>query len=126
MENIKYVLDYTAPIYSWGVNSIKDETRTFKSLNEVYDFFSERREDGNKYKSLRKVTSEELDLQDHYIKAIQQQSYVVDYYDISMNRVYFNTYEEMFLFIKNNLLTCRIDKIRDPFGNDLTKVFVND
>lgn len=125
MENVEYVLDYEYPTKRWGRKTTVEETRIFKNLDEAYYFFSIERNNKNKYKSLRKVTSEELDLQDHYIKAIQQQSYVVDYYDISMNRIYFDTYEEMFLFIKNNLLTCRIDKISDPFGNDLTKVFVN-
>lgn len=126
MENVEYVLDYTIPIYSWGVNSIKDETRTFKNLDEVYYFSPLKRNNKNKYKSLRKVTSEILDLQDHYIKAIQQQSYVVDYYDISINRAYFDSYEEMALFIRNLAITCKIKSVKDLFGNDLTKVFVND
>lgn len=126
MENVEYILDYEYPTERWGCKTTVEETRVFKSLDEAYYFFSIERNNKNKYKSFKKVTSETLDLQDHYIKAIQQQSYVVDYYDISMNREYFDTYEEMYLFIKNNNITCKIDKVRDPFGNDLTKVFVND
>lgn len=126
MGQVEYVLDYEFPTERWGHKTTVEETKTFKSLDEVYYFFSMERNNNNKYNQLKKVTSETLDLQDHYVKAIQQQSYVIDYYDISMNREYFDTYEEMFLFIKNLPITSKIESVKDPFGNDLTKVFVND